>query len=269
MLDGNTTSLNRRQRLRARTVEEIVEQAMTILDDEGAHAVTLAAIAKAMGMSAPGLYRYFASRDALLERLLRLVHEQLAATLEEQAAAGSGFSPDKRLRVLAAAYRGWALRYPKRHQMIFSDPTARSGPHDEATDFAAAAAAADRGMGVLIAVLSELHGAAAVQDRPSGPLDVQLRHWWTGRTGEAISADALRLAVLTWTRLHGIVSLELTGAFAAIGVDPALLIDSELATLTMRWPDNAEPSSDDSTAPGRPSRAGPVVHATPSPIDQP
>ena len=258
MLDGTSTSLNRRQRLRARTVEEIVEQAMVILDDEGAHAVTLAAIAKAMGMSAPGLYRYFASRDALLERLLRLVHEQLAATLEEQAVASSEFSPEKRLRVLAAAYRGWALQYPKRHQMIFSDPTARSGPHDEATDLAAAAAAADRGMGVLIAVLTELHGAVAGQDLPRGPLDLQLRHWWAGHTGESISADALRLAVLTWTRLHGIVSLDLTGAFAAIGVDPALLIESELTTLTMRWPESAELSPDDTAAHARRSRAGRV-----------
>jgi len=64
--------------------------------------------------------------------------------------------------------------------------------------------------------------------------------------------------VLTWTRLHGIVSLELTGAFAAIGVDPALLIESELTTLTMRWPESAELSPDDTAAHARRSRAGRV-----------
>ncbi len=41
----------------------------------------------------------------------------------------------------------------------------------------------------------------------------------------------LRLGVLAWTRLHGIVSLELTGALRQMNLDPALLIDHEVHRL--------------------------------------
>lgn len=38
-------------------------------------------------------------------------------------------------------------------------------------------------------------------------------------------------AVSFWSRLHGVVSLELTGHFAGMGVDPARLLDSEISEL--------------------------------------
>jgi hypothetical protein len=44
-------------------------------------------------------------------------------------------------------------------------------------------------------------------------------------------AAALR-AVLIWSRLHGIVSLEITGNFASMGLDPGQLFETQLATLT-------------------------------------
>jgi hypothetical protein len=34
--------------------------------------------------------------------------------------------------------------------------------------------------------------------------------------------------VLTWTRLHGVVSLELEGVFEAMALDPALLHRAEV-----------------------------------------
>jgi hypothetical protein len=44
-------------------------------------------------------------------------------------------------------------------------------------------------------------------------------------------AHALR-AVLIWSRLHGIVSLEIAGNFASMGIDPDQLFEIQLATLT-------------------------------------
>jgi len=44
-------------------------------------------------------------------------------------------------------------------------------------------------------------------------------------------ATALR-AVLIWSRLHGIVSLEIAGNFASMGLDPGQLFEIQLATLT-------------------------------------
>jgi hypothetical protein len=44
-------------------------------------------------------------------------------------------------------------------------------------------------------------------------------------------AIALR-AVLIWSRLHGLVSLEIAGNFASMGLDPSQLFETQLATLT-------------------------------------
>lgn len=50
--------LSRRERARAATAEELVSTARRLLVAHGPAAVILRAIAREMGMTAPGLYRY-------------------------------------------------------------------------------------------------------------------------------------------------------------------------------------------------------------------
>src|SRR6516162_6809338 len=50
---------SRRDRLRAATVEEIIQTARELIVRSGPEAASLRAIAREMGMTAPGLYRYF------------------------------------------------------------------------------------------------------------------------------------------------------------------------------------------------------------------
>jgi len=56
---------SRRDRLRAATMEEIIQTARRLLVSSGPEAMTLRAIAREMGMTAPGLYRYFDSHEEL------------------------------------------------------------------------------------------------------------------------------------------------------------------------------------------------------------
>ena len=56
---------SRRERVRAATVDEIKAVALRLLVEEGPEAMTLRAIAREMGMTAPGLYRYFPSHEDL------------------------------------------------------------------------------------------------------------------------------------------------------------------------------------------------------------
>jgi AcrR family transcriptional regulator len=212
---------NRRDRLRAQTLEEITEHATAVLDAEGADALTLASIAKSTGISAPGLYRYFASRDALLDELQVIAHVQLARALERRAADAIELAPPQRLRAVVEAYRGWALAHPKRYALMFGDRVAGDGNADRV------AAAASRGMEVLLAALGDLWAAAA-ETLPTEPLDRQLHDWIRSRTGGHASAHVLRAAVFMWTRLHGIISLELSGSFDSMGFDPELLIEAEI-----------------------------------------
>lgn len=83
--------------------------------------------------------------------------------------------------------------------------------------------------------LDELFRAAlGFDERPAAappqPLTSQLTAWAQPHDPGLSPATALR-AVLTWSRLHGIVSLEIDGNFASMGLDPGQLFEAELATL--------------------------------------
>lgn len=55
----------------------------------------------------------------------------------------------------------------------------------------------------------------------------------TGRAdGHPAPPEALRRALAFWTRLHGVLSLELAGHFTGMGFDPALMFAAELADLS-------------------------------------
>ena len=60
---------SRRDRVRAATVEEIKTTARQLLVADGPEAVSLRAIGRAMGMTAPALYRYFGSREDLVKNV--------------------------------------------------------------------------------------------------------------------------------------------------------------------------------------------------------
>jgi len=66
---------------------------------------------------------------------------------------------------------------------------------------------------------------------PGQPLAAQLSAWAQAHGFAVDPAIALR-AVLIWSRLHGVVSLEIAGNFASMGLDPGQIFEAQLATLT-------------------------------------
>jgi len=67
---GVVQPLSRRDRLRAATTAEILQTARRLLVESGPEAVSLRAIAREMGMTAPGLYRYFGSHEELIRHVI-------------------------------------------------------------------------------------------------------------------------------------------------------------------------------------------------------
>src|SRR3954463_12469328 len=110
MMTTQPPAMNRRERLRAQTFQEIEDSSFAIIDADGVHALSIAALARSMAMSAPAVYRYFPSRDALVANLITLSYQQLVAAMS-QPLVGSRRAPRARVRLLVAAYRDWALRY--------------------------------------------------------------------------------------------------------------------------------------------------------------
>jgi AcrR family transcriptional regulator len=204
-----------RERYRDQVRAEVKEHAREQIAAAGASALSLNAIAKRMGMSGPALYRYFASRDDLITELIRDAYRSLADSF--RAAAESGTD----LPGLAHAMRGWALDDPQRYFLVYGTPVPGYHAPEDVT-------------GIASEIMATLLDACAAlpADGPATPFAAHLEEHrdWAG--DHPAPSVVLHRALTFWTRLHGVLSLELAGHFTGMGFDPALLFESELADLT-------------------------------------
>jgi AcrR family transcriptional regulator len=93
----------RRERLRREMTDEIIGAARQLLEKGGASAISVRAIARQVGVTAPAIYRYFPSLDALMSALSESVISELCAAVESARDEAGG---------MARAFRGWALDHP-------------------------------------------------------------------------------------------------------------------------------------------------------------
>jgi AcrR family transcriptional regulator len=210
-----------RERYRAQIRDEIKAVALHQLAEVGPAGVSVNAIGKELGVSGPALYRYFASRDELLTELVVDSYTDQTAALRSAAAKVPGPPSRSALEALARAYRQWAINNPHRYRLLFAPPLPGYDAHAERLVQAAQAS-----MQLLLEALPPTDGAI----HPSEALGAQATAWLKARGLSSDSSTALR-AVQTWSRLHGFVSLEIAGNFAAMGFDPGALFDLELSSL--------------------------------------
>ncbi|MFB7716292.1 TetR/AcrR family transcriptional regulator [Nocardia sp. NPDC056100] len=203
-----------RERYRAQVREEIKEHAREQIATAGVSALSLNAIAKRVGMSGPALYWYFASRDDLITELIRDAYRSLADTLRAEFDSGADIS------AIAHATRAWALADPQRYFLIYGTPVPGYHAPDDTT------AISSEIMAVLIDAF-----AAQPPDAAATPFDAHLENHREWAAGHEVPVATLHRAVSFWTRMHGVLSLELAGHFAGMGFDPALLFEAELNTL--------------------------------------
>lgn len=221
----------RREERRIQTVREIKQLAMDQIGEGGPDAVSLSGIVRQMSMSPAALYRYFANRDALLADLVVDAYDELADFLGELGKGNA--SADGHLDEILRGTRAWALTNPQSYQLIFQS---RAGSGE---GFAAdrTIPAASRSMAVLVDALAAVTGGDG--DRETAPSSsatadatTQAFRVWAERSGlSRFSTEVLALAFLAWTRLHGIISLEVGGHLAATGIGAEVLFESEVATI--------------------------------------
>lgn len=106
---------DRRARARQQTSGEIVDSAERLVLDRDPATVTVAEIARGLGLTAGALYRYFPGREAILA----LVEARCLASLADAvAAAPRGPDPLADLAARAGAVVAWADREPRRYQLL-------------------------------------------------------------------------------------------------------------------------------------------------------
>jgi len=175
--------------------EVLVAEAARLVDERGAEALTLKAVADRFDVALPSLYKHLGGLGDLHARLATLAAHELGAALLR---ATSGRSRTEALVAVSEAYRSYAARHPGRYGYLL-----RPRPGD-----AEHARASEEVLAVLYGVLSGY-----------------------GIADEDALVDATRFLRST---LHGFVSLEIAGGFAmarsvdrtfertVLGVDAAL-----------------------------------------------
>ncbi|TDD86986.1 TetR/AcrR family transcriptional regulator [Actinomadura darangshiensis] len=203
---------SRRDRLRAATVKEISETARRILVKEGPEAVTLRAIAREMGMTAPALYRYFGSHGELLRHLVGELFNDVTGDLHAAMKDVPPGDMSGKFMTAARQFRSWALAHPREYALLFGAPVRGAG-HQEDVDFAEECA---RQFGwTFMALFLELWKKSPfpvpADDEIDPGLREQLRRYRDGVLGVDLPLGVIQQFLKCWTRLQGNVSLEVFG----------------------------------------------------------
>lgn len=223
----------RRERLRTATTREILEVARRHVVAEGPAATSLRAIAREMGMTAPALYRYFASRDELVAALVVSLYGELTDALEAARDAVPAEDLGGRLIATSRAFRQWSIGHPAEFGLVFGTPAPGyaappRGPVEEA---------GSRFGGVFQGIFAELWRRQPFPVRTEGELDprlvAELREW-LGPAAEQLPAAAAQVFLSCWARLYGIIGLEVFGHLDFALADKEPMFEAELADLARR-----------------------------------
>jgi AcrR family transcriptional regulator len=245
---GTAHAPSRRDRLRAATSEEIIQTARRLLITSGPDAVTLRAIAREIGMTAPGLYRYFDNREELVRHVCANIFTELGADIHRaiEAAGAPALAADPvtaklTVKMVAACgeFRRWSLNHKAEFSLLFGVPLPGldDGRYDIADECALAFA------GTFFELFLELWNAVPFPVPATGDIDPGLRDQ-LGRYRDALGSDLPLGAVLTflrcWTVLYGAVAMEVFGHLRFALDDPAPMFEITLGDLAglvgLRYP---------------------------------
>jgi AcrR family transcriptional regulator len=86
----------------------ILDQALALVDERGLAAMSMRAVAERVGLTSMALYPYVGGKDALLDGLVDLLHQELGSAVDEN----DGIEWRRRLHALGRAVRQLAYTHP-------------------------------------------------------------------------------------------------------------------------------------------------------------
>lgn len=194
--------------------EAIKEIAWKQIAGFGASALSLRAIARELKITAPAIYNYFPDRDALVTALIVDAFTSFGDWQLEARDSVPEDDPKGRMEAIGLAYRDWAHAFPQRYQLIFGTPIpGYKGPIERIFPSSA------RSLSALVSVIEGLRvlGKLNIDIFPKvkSEYKTSFEMWQTyGGNADILS---LSVAMLIWSRVHGIVSLEIQGNLPPFG----------------------------------------------------
>lgn len=246
MAELPTAALTRRDRLRAATTAEIIQTARRLLVTRGTDAVSLRAIAREMGMTAPALYRYFDSHEELIRRVIAEMFTELGHCLsravhDSEAVGEPDYRRKMTLKVVAVCreFRRWSLEHKAEFGLLFGVPL--PGIDDGRSDVATECAlnVADVFFGLFLELWGhapfDVPAAEEIDPALLGQLD-RYQAW----LGSDLPPGAVLAFLRCWVVLHGAVSIEVFGHMDFALEDASPMFEYTLADLArlvgLRYP---------------------------------
>src|SRR5947209_3305946 len=126
--------LDRRQRRRQETIEEVLDIAVEIMVEQGVAGLSLGEVARRMGIRPPSLYVYFSSKEAIYDAVFlrgaRAILEHMQAHRASLQLEGRSFA--EILLDAGRAMTRWSVESPAYTQMLFWRPVPGFVPSEEA-----------------------------------------------------------------------------------------------------------------------------------------
>lgn len=225
------TTESRRDRQRAATEAEIKGVARRLLVESGGTELSLRGIAREMGMTAPGLYRYFENLGALAEAMCHEYLDEISATIRGALdVAGEGVAI--RVHVAIRTFRDWAVSHPAEFGLLFRSkgpgPVAFPGQEQQEWDDCTHSQAF---AGLFLGLFQDLWAEQPFEVPELGPEAVavieQLQNLRSMLSIEMPEA-AMWVFAHAWVRLYSVIALEVLGQLNFMFGDVEPYFEAEL-----------------------------------------
>jgi len=130
MTQAPVTAVDRRQRRRQETIEEVLGLATQIMAEQGVAGLSIGEIARRMGIRPPSLYVYFPSKHALYDALFARGARLLLEAMEAMFAAlpAQPTTLQEILLPAAQAFVRWSVEHAAYSQLLFWRPVPGFAP---------------------------------------------------------------------------------------------------------------------------------------------
>lgn len=171
----------------------------------GAAGLSLRSIARDLDMVSSAVYRYVASRDELLTRLIIEAYDDLGDAVERAVASADGDL--RRWVAAAAAVRTWAIDRPHEYLLLYGTPVpGYLAPADTVQP-------GTRVLRILADIVESAHRAGRLQQSDPIDLDTALTddlETLAATTNLTIAAATAHALLVGWTQMFGLLGFELT-----------------------------------------------------------
>ena len=220
----------RRERLREATVREIKDAARSMLVTDGIEALTLRAIAREVDLTAPALYRYFDSREALILALVADFYDELTDYIRTERDQVPADNLPGQMMAACRALRRWALEHRHEFGLVFANPVADlthvpDGPvHEAGWRFGAVF------LELVVRLWNEQGFPVPDPDSIDPTLKEELKRCAV-EMGSVLPPEAVLVYLDAWTLLYGSVTMEVFGHLHFALDDSSAMFERQMADL--------------------------------------